>query len=109
MRCMLVVVFNKWMLRAAGVVTRRRDTVSKWNLVMRLFAELSRFVSNRAMPHTETFFFFFFNDTATPEFYPLSLHDPFPILFPLAIALVAPPRPLRSPIGNTPSRCCRSP
>src|ERR1022692_474391 len=24
-------------------------------------------------------FFFFFNDTATPEIYPLSLHDPLPI------------------------------
>src|SRR2546430_11269387 len=26
------------------------------------------------------FFFFFFNDTATPEIYPLSLHDALPIL-----------------------------
>src|SRR2546430_9752284 len=27
-------------------------------------------------------FFFFFNDTATPEFYPLSLHDALPISVP---------------------------
>src|SRR5258708_18959807 len=30
-------------------------------------------------PHTPTFFFFFFNDTATTEIYTLSLHDALPI------------------------------
>src|SRR2546430_13021477 len=29
--------------------------------------------------YSSSLFFFFFNDTATPEFYPLSLHDPLPI------------------------------
>src|ERR1039458_10904563 len=32
------------------------------------------------------FFFFFFNDTATTEIYPLSLHDALPI-FPCCVAL----------------------
>src|SRR5258705_1477759 len=31
------------------------------------------------MPHTPSFLFFFFNDTATTEIYTLSLHDPLPI------------------------------
>src|SRR5256885_2762876 len=31
------------------------------------------------MPDTATFFFFFFNDTATTEIYTLSLHDALPI------------------------------
>src|SRR2546421_11870490 len=31
------------------------------------------------MQHTPTLFFFFFNDTATPEIYTLSLHDALPI------------------------------
>src|SRR5258708_31528045 len=30
-------------------------------------------------PSTRIFFFFFFNDTATTEIYPLSLHDALPI------------------------------
>src|SRR5215467_15148667 len=30
-------------------------------------------------PHTHSFFFFFFNDTATTEIYTLSLHDALPI------------------------------
>src|SRR2546430_7340781 len=30
-----------------------------------------------------SYFFFFFNDTATTEIYTLSLHDALPILFPL--------------------------
>src|SRR5258708_34505536 len=29
--------------------------------------------------HPRTFFLFFFNDTPTPEIYPLSLHDALPI------------------------------
>src|ERR1044071_3059771 len=29
--------------------------------------------------YVESFYFFFFNDTATPEIYPLSLHDALPI------------------------------
>src|SRR3712207_8661810 len=45
--------------------------------------------------------FFFFNDTATPEIYPLSLHDPLPIskrspaIFRVRRVLPAPPAPVR--------------
>src|SRR2546428_13806922 len=39
------------------------------------------------------FAFFFFNDPATPEIYPLSLHDPLPI-FPAARLARCPGRPM---------------
>src|ERR1022692_4836153 len=37
-----------------------------------------RLVSHPEQPH-QFFLFFFFNDRATPEIYPLPLHDPLPI------------------------------
>src|SRR5258706_10783498 len=40
------------------------------------YPELALF---RHMTHTPSFFFFFFNDTATTEIYTLSLHDALPI------------------------------
>src|SRR2546425_12707544 len=36
----------------------------------------------RPSTHTYSLLFFFFNDTAPPEIYPLSLHDPLPISAP---------------------------
>src|SRR2546428_11904579 len=46
-----------------------------------------------------TFFFFFLNDPAPPEFYPLPLHDAFPILGVTAVSVVVgrdgePPPPI---------------
>src|SRR3989454_1659085 len=39
------------------------------------------FLRNQSIfPHSSRFLFFFFNDTAPPEIYPLSLHDALPIL-----------------------------
>src|SRR2546422_8569128 len=46
-----------------------------------------------------TFFFFFFNDTATTEIYPLSLHDALPIS--------SPGTPSRSDSNNRPSPSLR--
>src|SRR5256885_8317239 len=45
--------------------------------------------------------FFFFNDTATTEIYPLSLHDALPICFELVIQLLGgPSAQLFDPIGQ---------
>src|SRR2546421_705522 len=41
---------------------------------LRVAVHLSHFASSTSSP-----LFFFFNDTAPPEIYPLSLHDPLPI------------------------------
>src|SRR2546430_10650424 len=45
-----------------------------------IIAVYSRFIECDEIPAHFVLFFFFFNDPATPEFYPLSLHDPLPIL-----------------------------
>src|SRR2546430_5919583 len=44
-----------------------------------IIAVYSRFIECDEIPAHFVLFFFFFNDPATPEFYPLSLHDALPI------------------------------
>src|SRR5690242_21296380 len=43
---------------------------------------------------TSTFFYFFFNDTATTEIYTLSLHDALPIWVPFSSSAEAADRPM---------------
>src|SRR6266850_7833123 len=49
------------------------------------------------LPHLFSFFFFFFNDTATTEIYTLSLHDALPIGEAGACPVVEPPVELVQP------------
>src|SRR5258705_13819769 len=68
-------------------------------------------------PSTLSFFFFFFNDTPTPEIYPLPQHAPFPICPPklrlqLRLFRLSPraalPRSLKSPNRGRAARGERS-
>src|SRR5947199_5207200 len=51
--------------------------------------------------HLCTYFFFFFNDTATTEIYTLSLHDALPIYWP--IAPIGPAGSMSAPTRSTSS------
>src|SRR2546430_5348444 len=54
------------------------------------------------MPATESYFFFFFNDTATTEIYTLSLHDALPICGTLTLGVTNQTFPAGALFGDHP-------
>src|SRR2546422_3893738 len=62
------------------------------------------FVSFLALRTCPSFFFFFFNDTATTEIYTLSLHDALPILLAVVVEAERYPR-RRSTLLSEGGRC----
>src|SRR5258705_5152420 len=60
-----------------------------------------------ATPRETRSIFFFFNDTATPEIYPLSLHDALPISPALAVRLARTEAPAHRPAAASAPRARR--